>query len=79
MARATKGVVAGVRDETACRKGKSKPVNPSLGNALERVAPLGWGRDVLGFCRASFHIRGVYLAEVQLAALRLTRDTDQER
>ena len=72
-------MVAGVRDETACRKGESRPVSPSLSNALERVAPLGWGRDVLGSCRASFHIRDVCLAEVQLAALRLTRDTEQER
>ena len=68
-------MVAGVRDETACRKGESRPVNPSLSNALERVAPLGWDRNVLGFYRASPHARSIRLAEVQLAAQRLTRDT----
>ena len=79
MARATKPLVAGVHDEDACHKWESKCVNPSLGHTLERVAPVGWGRDVLGFCRAPLHIRDVYLAEMQLAAEKLTRDTDQER
>ena len=79
MAGATKPLVAGVHDKDACHKWKSKCVNPSLGHTLERVAPLGWGRDVLGFCRAPLHIRDVYLAEMQLAAEKLTRDTDQER
>jgi hypothetical protein len=79
MAGATKPLVAGVHDEDACHKWESKCVNPSLGYTLEWVAPLAWGRNVLGFCRASLHIRDVYWAETQIAAEKLTRDTDQER
>ena len=68
IAGATKPLVAGVHDKEACHKWESKCVNPSLSNTLERVAPLGWGMNVLGFCRASLHIRDVYLAEMQIAA-----------
>jgi len=77
--RVTMALVTRVQDEAEHRKKKRGCVNLSLGNALDRVVPSGRGRGALSFCQVSVRIHGLRWAEVQLAAQRLSRDTDQEK
>src|SRR2546427_6073570 len=66
--RVTTALVTRVQDEAEHRKKKRGCVNPSLGNALDRVVPSGRGRGALSFCQVSVRIHGLRLAEVQLTA-----------